>query len=251
MELKPTITRRLALAFTATAMMWPAQPAHAQRSAYWEMAKAQAAATGVPESLVHRVIMRESKYQANLVGRGNTIGLMQIKLPTARGVGYRGDATGLRNPETNLIYGVRYLAGAYRMAGGNHDRAVGLYARGYNYNARRYGSLTAIQTASASSKSATVEPTQTQPSEQSSETVAALPTKRVPIPRGKPDAMKQDVANTAPIKPESITPEMANARASLAEQLAAAPRERPPEQNAPEKSTLAKLWDGLTGWARR
>ena len=41
----------------------------------------------VPEALVHRVIVRESKYNPDLVGRGGTIGLMQLKLATARGVG--------------------------------------------------------------------------------------------------------------------------------------------------------------------
>jgi soluble lytic murein transglycosylase-like protein len=35
------------------------------------------------------------------------------------------------DPETNLTYAVRYLAGAYRAAGGNANRAVSLYASGY------------------------------------------------------------------------------------------------------------------------
>ena len=52
-----------------------------------------------------------------LVGHGGTIGLMQIKLATAKGVGYTGDADGLRDPETNLT-GRTDLAGAYRAAGG-------------------------------------------------------------------------------------------------------------------------------------
>ena len=59
----------------------------------------------VPEALVHRVIVRESRYQAPLVGRGGAIGLMQIKLATARGLGYTGTAEGLRDPDTNLTYG--------------------------------------------------------------------------------------------------------------------------------------------------
>ena len=37
---------------------------------------------------------------------------MQIKLATARGLGYTGDAAGLRDPDTNLTYGIKYLAGA-------------------------------------------------------------------------------------------------------------------------------------------
>jgi soluble lytic murein transglycosylase-like protein len=57
---------------------------------------------------------------------------MQIKHATARGVGYRGPASGLLDPETNLTYAVRYLAGAYRAAGGNSRRAVAYYASGYH-----------------------------------------------------------------------------------------------------------------------
>ena len=72
-----------------------------------------------------------------LVGRGGTIGLMQIKLATARGVGYTGDAAGLRDPNTNLTYAVKYLAGAYRAANGDANRAVGYYAGGYYYAAKR------------------------------------------------------------------------------------------------------------------
>ena len=72
------------------------------RAQYESMVAAHASANNVPEALVHRVIVRESKYHPNLVGRGGTIGLMQIKLATARGLGYTGDAAGLRDPDTNL-----------------------------------------------------------------------------------------------------------------------------------------------------
>ncbi len=71
------------------------------------------------------------------MGRGGAIGLMQIKLATARALGYSGDAEGLRDPDTNLKYGVRYLAGAYRAAGGDHDRAVKYYAAGYYLTAKQ------------------------------------------------------------------------------------------------------------------
>ena len=86
---------------------------------------------------MHRVIVRESKYHPGLVGRGGTIGLMQIKLPTARGLGYTGDAAGLRDPDTNLAWGIKYLAGAYRAANGDHGRAMRYYASGYYYAAKR------------------------------------------------------------------------------------------------------------------
>lgn len=113
------------------------QAALAQRADYEAMVASHASANGVPVALVHRVIVRESRYQPRLVGRGGTIGLMQIKLATARGLGYTGDAEGLRDPNTNLTYGVKYLAGAYRAANGDHDRAVHYYAAGYYGVAKR------------------------------------------------------------------------------------------------------------------
>ena len=94
-----------------------------------------AAANGVPEHLVHRVIRIESRGNATVVHRGN-YGLMQIRLGTARGVGYSGDAKGLLDPDTNLTYAVKYLAGAYRAAGCDADRTVRYYQRGYHGAAR-------------------------------------------------------------------------------------------------------------------
>ncbi len=123
---------------TAMAMLLVSPDAMAQsRAQYESMVASHARANNVPEVLVHRVIVRESKYHPNLVGRGGTIGLMQIKLPTARGLGYTGDAAGLRDPDTNLAWGIKYLAGAYRAANGDHSRAVRYYAGGYYYAAKR------------------------------------------------------------------------------------------------------------------
>jgi soluble lytic murein transglycosylase-like protein len=93
----------------------------------------------VPEALVHRIIVRESKYNPRAVGSGGAMGLMQIKTATARGVGYTGGPAGLLDAETNLTYGIKYLAGAWRVSGGSHDRAVSHYARGYYYEAKRQG----------------------------------------------------------------------------------------------------------------
>jgi soluble lytic murein transglycosylase-like protein len=102
-----------------------------RRSQFDGMVEQQASANGVPASLVHRVIMRESGYNPRAVSSGN-YGMMQIRLGTARAMGYNGSAAGLLDAETNMTYAVRYLAGAYRAAGGNENRAVALYARGYN-----------------------------------------------------------------------------------------------------------------------
>ena len=132
--MKPLLT--LTSLVLALALLCPGA-AFAQRSQYEELVAKHAQANGVPVALVHRVIVRESRYNAHLVGRGGTIGLMQIKLATARGLGYTGTAEGLRDPDTNLAYAVKYLAGAYRAAGGDHDRAVRYYAGGYYYAAKR------------------------------------------------------------------------------------------------------------------
>ena len=130
--------RLLALAwFAALAVLPFSQAAHAQHAEYNELVATHAKANGVPEVLVHRVIVRESRYQAALVGRGGTIGLMQIKLSTARSLGYTGDAAGLRDPDTNLKYAVKYLAGAFRAANGDHNRAMAYYASGYYEVAKR------------------------------------------------------------------------------------------------------------------
>ena len=128
----------LNLPLAAIAAMVLSPEANAQsRAQYESMVATHASANNVPEALVHRVIVRESKYHPHLVGRGGTIGLMQIKLPTARGLGYTGDAAGLRDPNTNLAWGTKYLAGAYRAANGDHSRAVRYYASGYYYAAKR------------------------------------------------------------------------------------------------------------------
>ena len=127
----------LRIAALLAAGLLSSQAACAGQAEYAEMVAMHARANGVPEALVHRVIMRESRYQPGLVGHGGTIGLMQIKLATARGLGYTGDAAGLRDPNTNLTYAVKYLAGAYHAANGDHDRAVRYFAGGYYYVAKQ------------------------------------------------------------------------------------------------------------------
>ena len=102
------------------------------------MAAGQASTAGLPASLVEHVIRRESGGNPRAVHAGN-YGLMQIRLSTARAMGYSGSAAGLLDPQTNMTYALRYLAGAYRAAGGNESRAIALYSRGYYYQAKAQG----------------------------------------------------------------------------------------------------------------
>ncbi|MGV2050203.1 transglycosylase SLT domain-containing protein [Agrobacterium sp. 22-209-1] len=94
----------------------------------------------VPEDLVHRVVRRESMYNPGAYSSGN-FGLMQIRHATARSMGFDGPASGLFDAETNLKYAVKYLRGAWVVAGNDRDNAVRLYARGYYYDAKRKGML--------------------------------------------------------------------------------------------------------------
>lgn len=94
----------------------------------------------VPESLIRRVIDRESDYNPK-ARNGPYWGLMQIRHDTAQGMGYRGDAAGLLDADTNMRYAVRYLRGAYMVGGHDQDAAVRFYSRGYYYDAKRQGLL--------------------------------------------------------------------------------------------------------------
>jgi soluble lytic murein transglycosylase-like protein len=99
-----------------------------------------AAANNVPVELVRRVIKRESGGNPRVISKGN-FGVMQIRLGTARAMGYRGTAAGLLDADTNMTYAVKYLAGAYHAADGNANRAVHYYAAGYYYAAKSKGLL--------------------------------------------------------------------------------------------------------------
>jgi soluble lytic murein transglycosylase-like protein len=94
----------------------------------------------VPESLIRRVVQRESGFNPK-ARNGPYWGLMQIRHDTAKSMGYSGSAAGLLDAETNLKYAVKYLRGAYVVAGYNSDGAMRNYARGYYYDAKKLGLL--------------------------------------------------------------------------------------------------------------
>jgi len=99
-----------------------------------------AAIHDIPESLLHRVIQRESDYRAD-ARNGPYWGLMQILPETARTMGHRGPPSELLDPEVNLQFAGKYLKGAWLVSGGDEAEAVGWYARGYYFEAKRLGLL--------------------------------------------------------------------------------------------------------------
>ncbi|MHC1547023.1 transglycosylase SLT domain-containing protein [Phyllobacterium sp. K27] len=151
----------------------------------------------VPESLVRRVVHRESRGNPQ-ARNGPYWGLMQMLPATARGMGHTGSAQDLLDAETNLKFGVKYLAGAYKVADNNPDQAVRLYARGYYYQAKKKGLLeeTGLKPSSKPVEPASTTMTAMAPAE----TSAALPTQlaysgetavmfpaAVPLPVQRPD----------------------------------------------------------------
>ncbi|KUF12684.1 transglycosylase SLT domain-containing protein [Pseudoponticoccus marisrubri] len=95
---------------------------------------------GLPRRLVHRLAIRESTHRP-WARNGPYYGLFQILPQTARTMGFRGAPNDLLDAETNLKYALKYLKGAYLVAGGDHDDAIKWYARGYYYEAKRKGLL--------------------------------------------------------------------------------------------------------------
>lgn len=87
----------------------------------------------IPQHLVEAVARVESSFNPS-ARNGPYMGLMQIHPRTARGIGYQGGPSGLLDPDTNLRYGVRYLAQAYRLAGGDTCRTVMKYQGGHGAN---------------------------------------------------------------------------------------------------------------------
>ena len=85
----------------------------------------------VPVELAQAVVRIESNYNPNARGSAGEIGLMQIKPATARMMGYSGSSKGLFDPDTNLKYGMKYLAAAQTLGGGETCDTILKYNAGH------------------------------------------------------------------------------------------------------------------------
>jgi soluble lytic murein transglycosylase-like protein len=107
-----------------------------------ELIAKHAAANGVPFKLADAVVRIESTYKPH-VSNGAALGLMQIKPSTARGLGFSGSSGDLYSAETNIHFGMKYLAQVYRQSGGDVCGTVmryqsGAYAKRMNAANRAY-----------------------------------------------------------------------------------------------------------------
>jgi hypothetical protein len=105
----------------------PADP-HAR---YRASVEKEAAQDGLAPEIAEAVMAVESGYNPDAIGGAGEIGLMQILPSTARMLGFSGSNADLAVPETNIHYGVTYLAQAWRLAGGDLCTAVMKYRAGH------------------------------------------------------------------------------------------------------------------------
>jgi soluble lytic murein transglycosylase-like protein len=103
----------------------PAQPAGLKA-----LIQRYSAQNAVPYGLADAIIRIESRYNAG-ARNGPHMGLTQIHTATARSLGYAGEAAGLLDAETNIRYGLKYIATAYRLAGGDTCGTILRYQAGH------------------------------------------------------------------------------------------------------------------------
>jgi hypothetical protein len=95
------------------------------------MVRTEAVKSGMPPEIADAVATVESGYQIFASGDAGEVGLMQILPSTARMLGFYGNNAELRVPARNIQYGVNYLAGAWRLAGGDVCTTVMKYRAGH------------------------------------------------------------------------------------------------------------------------
>jgi hypothetical protein len=103
----------------------------AGRNEYRAIIEREALAEDLPPAILDAVMAVESHYNPAVVGMDGEIGLMQVMPSTARMLGFSGTLQELALPDINIHYGARYLAGAWRRAGGDLCTATMKYRAGH------------------------------------------------------------------------------------------------------------------------
>jgi hypothetical protein len=108
-----------------------ADAAPGARQLYLDRLTREAIAQGLPPAVADAVASVESGYDSTARGAAGEIGLMQILPATAAMLGHTGSAVDLMQPETNIRYGVLYLAQAWRLTNGDLCRSLMKYRAGH------------------------------------------------------------------------------------------------------------------------
>jgi soluble lytic murein transglycosylase-like protein len=128
---KPQCDERQSIEITNEALR-PASVCKATgRIEYIGLIRSHAEQNALPAGIADAVAYIESRYHPEKIGEAGEIGLMQIRPTTAAMLGFQGSDIELATPETNIRYGVTYLAQAWRLAKGNLCRALMKYRAGH------------------------------------------------------------------------------------------------------------------------
>ena len=117
--------------------------AQMRKDKYSPIVAREAKAQGVPVALALAIVEIESSFRPKARGAAGEVGLMQVRPRTARGMGYTGTTKALYDPATNVRWGMRYLAEAYRRGGRTTCGTIlkynaGHYAKRMNPISARY-----------------------------------------------------------------------------------------------------------------
>lgn len=101
---------------------------------------------GLPAHLLDAVCGVESNHSTSPTliryndGKGASYGICQIKVTTARQVGFRGRPRDLMDPKVNIEYAARYLAFQLKRYGNDYAKSVTAYNQGttYSHGGSRY-----------------------------------------------------------------------------------------------------------------
>jgi len=107
------------------------QSSRSTSNAYRPIVERESNAFAVPPALVDGIMAVESSYDAGVIGMDGEIGLMQVMPATARMMGFTGSTAQLADPETNIHFGTKYLAAAWRLARGDLCTAAMKYRAGH------------------------------------------------------------------------------------------------------------------------
>lgn len=89
----------------------------------------------LPPNLLSSLCYIESHHKPDAIHKddgpgGDSLGICQIKLSTAREMGFKGSAKQLMSPSTNIKYAAKFLKYQLKRYGNNTERAVIAYNRG-------------------------------------------------------------------------------------------------------------------------
>ncbi len=89
----------------------------------------------LPPNLLKALCYVETKHTITAIhirdGNSDSLGICQIKLETAKSLGYKGTATQLMEPKTNIYYAGLYLKHQLERYKGNTTKAVIAYNQGH------------------------------------------------------------------------------------------------------------------------